>query len=121
MNIGKTYLLPNEKLQRGLCKLYGINHFLSHQITIHLGLPIHYKVKQLTHSETESLLRVLDQFFVFDIKLRVHCRQIFEQQVQIRSVRGMRRKLGLPCNGQRTKTNARTALKNRQYESSNIN
>jgi small subunit ribosomal protein S13 len=114
MNIGKVHISKDFMLERGLCKLYGINRYTSRQITSHLGFAPNVYVRDLTHIEVESLLRILDKFYVFDLKLRFKNKQIFDEQLRIRSYRGMRRKAGLPCRGQRTKTNASTARKNKQ-------
>lgn len=111
MNIGKQYISPNETIRQGLTQLYGIGSYLSNQICDHLGFHAQYKIKSLTHFETESLLRILDKFYIFELKLQFEQKKKLADLIQIKSTRGIRRQSGLPCRGQRTKTNAQTAAK----------
>jgi small subunit ribosomal protein S13 len=111
MNIGKQHISPNQTVRKGLQQLYGIGSYLSNQICDHLGFNTNYKIKNLSHSETESLIRILDKFYTFELKLQFEQKKNLQELIQIRSTRGIRRKAGLPCRGQRTKTNAKTATK----------
>jgi small subunit ribosomal protein S13 len=111
MNIGKQYILPNKTVRFGLRDLYGIGPYQSNQICDHLGFSLNYKIKNLLFSEIESLIRMLEKFYIFGAKLKQEQEFNFSELIRIRSTRGFRRKQGLPCRGQRTKTNARTARK----------
>jgi small subunit ribosomal protein S13 len=111
MNIGKQYISPKKTVRQGLTELYGIGSFLSNQICDHLGFTRNYKIKNLSHSESESLIRILEKFYIFELKLKHEQRKNFQELVSIKSIRGLRRKNGLPCRGQRTKTNGNTAAK----------
>lgn len=111
MNIGKQYISPEKSVRDGLTQLFGIGSYLSNQICDHLGFHSNYKIKNLTHFETESLIRILDKFYTFELKLQFEQKKTLTDLIQIKSTRGIRRQAGLPCRGQRTKTNAQTAAK----------
>ena len=111
MNIGKQYIAPTQPVREGLQQLYGVGSFLSNQICDHLGFHKTYKIKDLTHSQSESLVRILETFYTFEVKLKVQQKSILQELIQMRSTRGLRRQAGLPSRGQRTHTNGRTAAK----------
>ncbi|HEU0303280.1 MAG TPA: 30S ribosomal protein S13 [Gaiellaceae bacterium] len=101
--------LPNQKrLEIGLTYIYGIGPATAHKVCVDLGLSPDTKVKDLTDEETTKLQRHIDASLQVEGELRRERSQSVKRLQEIGAYRGMRHRRGLPVNGQRTKTNART-------------
>ena len=101
--------LPNQKrLEIGLTYIYGIGKATAQQVCAELGLSPDTKVKDLTDEETTRLQRFIDSNLQVEGDLRRERSQAIKRLQEIGSYRGLRHRRGLPVNGQRTKTNART-------------
>jgi small subunit ribosomal protein S13 len=101
--------LPNQKrLEIGLTYIYGIGRSTSQKVLSDLGLSIDTKVKDLTDEEVTKLREYIDQNLEVEGDLRRERSQAIKRLGEISSYRGIRHRRGLPVNGQRTKTNART-------------
>jgi small subunit ribosomal protein S13 len=73
-----------------------------------LGLSPDTKVRDLTDEEVTKLRNYIDQKLEVEGDLRRDRQQAIKRLVEIGCYRGVRHRRGLPVNGQRTKTNART-------------
>jgi small subunit ribosomal protein S13 len=101
--------LPNQKrLEIGLTYIYGIGQPTAHQIYAALGLSPDMKVRDLTDDEVTKLRDYIDGQLQVEGDLRRERQQAVKRLSEIGAYRGMRHRRGLPVNGQRTKTNART-------------
>jgi small subunit ribosomal protein S13 len=101
--------LPNQKrLEIGLTYIYGIGPSTARQICAALGLSPDEKVRDLTDEEVTKLQRYIDENHQVEGELRRERQQAIKRLTEIGSYRGLRHRRGLPVNGQRTKTNART-------------
>ena len=101
--------LPNQKrLEIGLTYIYGIGPTLSRRICAELGLSLDTKVRDLTDEEVTKLQRFIDEKHQVEGDLRRERQQAIKRLTEIGAYRGVRHRRGLPVNGQRTKTNART-------------
>ncbi len=101
--------LPNQKrLEIGLTYIYGIGPSTARQILAALGLSPDEKVKDLTDDEVTKLQRYIDENYQVEGELRRERQQAIKRLTEIGAYRGVRHRRGLPVNGQRTKTNART-------------
>ncbi len=101
--------LPNQKrLEVGLTYIYGIGPSTARQVCTDLGLSPETKVKDLTDEETTKLQRHIDANLEVEGELRRERSQSIKRLQEIGAYRGIRHRRGLPVNGQRTKTNART-------------
>jgi small subunit ribosomal protein S13 len=101
--------LPNQKrLEIGLTYIYGIGQPTARQICAVLGLDSNEKVRDLTDDEVNKLRGYIDSDLQVEGDLRRERSQAIKRLSEIGSYRGMRHRRGLPVNGQRTKTNART-------------
>jgi small subunit ribosomal protein S13 len=101
--------LPNQKrLEIGLTYIYGIGRSTANKIISELELDPNEKVKDLTDEEVTKLRGYIDQNLEVEGELRRDRSQAIKRLSEIGSYRGMRHRRGLPVNGQRTKTNART-------------
>ena len=73
-----------------------------------LGLSLDTKVSDLTDGEITKLRDYIDQNLQVEGDLRRERQQAIKRLGEIGAYRGVRHRRGLPVNGQRTKTNART-------------
>jgi small subunit ribosomal protein S13 len=101
--------LPNQKrLEVGLTYIYGIGRSSSQQVCAQLGLSPDTKVRDLTDEEVTKLRNYIDGELTVEGDLRRERTQAIKRLGEIGAYRGIRHRRGLPVNGQRTKTNART-------------
>ena len=101
--------LPNQKrLEVGLTYIYGVGRSTSLKVCTDLGLSPDTKVRDLTDEEITKLRNYIDQNLEVEGDLRRDRQQAIKRLVEIGCYRGVRHRRGLPVNGQRTKTNART-------------
>jgi len=101
--------LPREKrLEVGLTYIYGIGPSTSRKIAAELGLSPDTKVRDLTDEEITKLRAYIDDGLPVEGDLRRERSQSVKRLQEIGAYRGVRHRRGLPVNGQRTKTNART-------------
>jgi small subunit ribosomal protein S13 len=101
--------LPNQKrLEIGLTYIYGIGQPTARQICAALGLSPDTKIRDLTDEEVTKLQRYIDEQHQVEGDLRRERQQAIKRLTEIGAYRGLRHRRGLPVNGQRTKTNART-------------
>jgi small subunit ribosomal protein S13 len=101
--------LPNQKrLEIGLTYIYGIGQPTAREVCTTLGLSPDEKIKDLTDDEITKLREYIDGSLQVEGDLRRERTQAIKRLQEIGSYRGLRHRRGLPVNGQRTKTNART-------------
>lgn len=101
--------LPNQKrLEIGLTYIYGIGPATAQKVCAELGLSPDTKVRDLTDDEITKLQRHIDGTLQVEGDLRRERSQSVKRLQEIGAYRGIRHRRGLPVNGQRTKTNART-------------
>jgi small subunit ribosomal protein S13 len=101
--------LPNQKrLEIGLTYIFGIGQPTARRICAALGLSPDEKVRDLTDEEVTKLRNYIDGELQVEGDLRRERSQAIKRLGEIGSYRGIRHRRGLPVNGQRTKTNART-------------
>jgi len=101
--------LPREKrLEIALTYIYGIGEPTARKVCVELGLSHDEKVRDLTDEEITKLRAYIDANLEVEGDLRRERTQAVKRLQEIASYRGVRHRRGLPVNGQRTKTNART-------------
>ena len=101
--------LPNQKrLEIGLTYIYGIGHSTARRICAETGLSPDEKVKDLTDEEVTKLRDFIDGNLQVEGDLRRERQDAIRRLIEIGAYRGVRHRRGLPVNGQRTKTNARS-------------
>jgi small subunit ribosomal protein S13 len=101
--------LPREKrLEVGLTYIYGIGPSTARKVCAELGLSADEKVRDLTDPEITKLRNYIDGNLQVEGDLRRERSQAIKRLQEIGTYRGFRHRRGLPVNGQRTKTNART-------------
>jgi small subunit ribosomal protein S13 len=101
--------LPNQKrLEVGLTYIFGIGQSTARKICTDIGLSCDEKIKDLTDEEVTKLREYIDSNLQVEGDLRRERTQAIKRLQEIGAYRGVRHRRGLPVNGQRTKTNART-------------
>ncbi len=101
--------LPREKrLEVALTYIFGIGRSVAHTISDEVGISADTKVRDLTDEEITKLRNYIDSNLQVEGDLRRERSQAIKRLGEIGSYRGFRHRRGLPVNGQRTKTNARS-------------
>ena len=101
--------LPREKrIEVALTYIFGIGRSRSREIAASLWLSLDTKVGDLTDGEITKLRDYIDTNLQVEGDLRLERSQAIKRLGEIGAYRGVRHRRGLPVNGQRTKTNART-------------
>ena len=97
----------NKRVEIGLTYIYGIGRSTSQQVLDEPGVDPNTYVKDLTEDEVRKLREKVDDLLV-EGDLRRERSQNVKRLMEIGAYRGLRHRRGLPANGQRTKTNARS-------------
>ena len=101
--------LPKDKrIEIGLTYVYGIGRTSAKKILEATGINPDTRVKDLTEDEEARIREVIDGGYTVEGDLRREVALNIKRLVEINCYRGTRHRKGLPCRGQRTKTNART-------------
>jgi small subunit ribosomal protein S13 len=101
--------LPRDKrLEVALTYIYGIGRSQARDISTALEMSGDTKVRDLTDPEITKLREHIDANLQVEGDLRRERQQAIKRLSEIGAYRGVRHRRGLPVNGQRTKTNART-------------
>ena len=102
--------LPREKrIEVGLTYVYGIGQSTADEILAGTGINPDTRVKDLTADEEAKIRDYLDKNNIMvEGDLRRNVALDIKRLTEIQCYRGVRHRKGLPCRGQRTKTNART-------------
>src|SRR5215218_2927091 len=101
--------LPREKrLEIALTYIFGIGRSTAQKVGNEIGISLDTKVSDLTDGEITKLRDYIDANLQVEGDLRRDRQQAIKRLGEIGAYRGVRHRRGLPVNGQRTKTNART-------------
>jgi small subunit ribosomal protein S13 len=101
--------IPTQKrVEIGLTYIYGVGRSTSNQILSQLSINPDTKVRDLTEEEIVRLRETIDREVTVEGDLRRERTQNVKRLMDIGCYRGIRHRRGMPVDGQRTKTNART-------------
>ena len=98
----------NKRVEVGLTYIFGVGPSQSKRVIAELGIDPNTYVKNLTEDEIRKLRDVIDNTMTVEGDLRRERSQNVKRLMEIGAYRGLRHRRGLPVDGQRTKTNART-------------
>jgi small subunit ribosomal protein S13 len=98
----------NKRIEIGLTYIYGVGDSTSREILSKAGVDGNTKVRDLTDDEVRKLRDLIDGDLTVEGDLRRERSQNVKRLMEIGAYRGLRHRRGLPVDGQRTKTNART-------------
>ena len=99
---------PQKRVEIGLTYIYGVGRSTSNTILGQLHIDPDTKVRDLTEEEVVRLREAIDGSVTVEGDLRRERSQNIKRLMDIGCYRGIRHRRGMPVNGQRTKTNART-------------
>ncbi len=101
--------LPRDKrVQIGLTYIYGIGRTSSDEILAKADISPDTRVRDLTDEEVKTLSDIIASSYQVEGDLRREVAMNIKRLQEIGCYRGIRHRRGLPCRGQKTKTNART-------------
>jgi len=101
--------LPGRKhIHIALRYLYGVGAHNSVLICQKAGIPLDKKAQDLTEAEARKIREIIDAEYKVEGDLRREVQMNIKRLMDLGCYRGLRHRRGLPVNGQRTHTNART-------------
>ena len=101
--------IPNDKqVWIALTSVYGIGRTTSKAILAEAKIEPTTRVKDLTEAEEQKINDIISSKYQVEGDLRRLVTNNIKRIKDINSYKGIRHKAGLPVNGQRTRTNART-------------
>lgn len=101
--------LPKEKrVFVGLTYIYGIGKTSARKILKKAGVDEMKKVKELSAEEENRIRNVINEEIKVEGALRTEMNMNIKRLMDIGCYVGLRHRRGLPCRGQRTRTNSRT-------------
>ena len=98
----------NKRVEIGLTYIYGVGRSQAQEVLNKAGVNGDTYVKDLTDDEVVKLRETIDNDLTVEGDLRRERSQDVKRLMEIGAYRGQRHRRGLPVNGQRTKTNARS-------------
>ena len=98
---------PHKHAEIGLTSIFGIGRTRARKICEATGIAYSKKIKDLTDSDLEKIREQIEQFTI-EGDLRREVTMNIKRLMDLGCYRGLRHRKGLPCRGQRTRTNART-------------
>ena len=101
-------LPPNKRIEIGLTYIYCIGRAQANNILRSAGVSVDTKVRELNDEEVNKIRKVIEEQHRVEGDLRKEISFNIKRLMEIGSYRGLRHRRGLPVNGQRTHTNART-------------
>lgn len=110
--------LPSEKrIPIALTYIYGIGRFSADSICKNLSFDSALRLKELNDTDLGRLRQCISDYVVEGDLTRL-VRSNIKKKVALGSYEGRRHREGLPVNGQRTKTNARTRKRGKRTNKS---
>ena len=98
----------NKRVTYALQTIYGIGPAIAAEIVERAKIDPQIKASELTDENIAAITVLLQNDYTVEGDLRRELVTNIRRLQVINSYRGMRHKKGLPCRGQRTRTNART-------------
>ena len=98
----------NKRVLIALQYIHGIGPKKAEEIIEKVGIPADRRVNELTDAEVIQIRETIDRDYVVEGDLRRNVAMNIKRLMDLGCYRGLRHRRGLPVNGQRTHTNART-------------
>ena len=100
--------LPNKHVNIALTYVYGIGRSSANKICEATNVDPHAHLNDLSEDDLTKLRKYIDENFKTEGRLRSEIGLNIKRLMDIGSYRGLRHRKGIPCRGQRTRTNSRT-------------
>jgi small subunit ribosomal protein S13 len=101
-------LPKNKRIEIALTYIYGIGRSTSQTILTSAGVDYNTRTENLTESDVAKIREFIDKSVKVEGDMRREISMNIKRLMDLGCYRGLRHRRGLPVNGQRTKTNART-------------
>ena len=101
-------LPKNKRIEIALTYIYGIGRSTSQTILTSAGVDFNTRTENLTESDVAKIREFIDKSVKVEGDMRREISMNIKRLMDLGCYRGLRHRRGLPVNGQRTKTNART-------------
>ena len=98
----------NKRVEIALTYIYGIGRISARKILDKTGIGLALRTDDLTEEQVQAIRTVLEKDFRVEGDLRRDVQMNIKRLMDLGCYRGLRHRKGLPVNGQRTHTNART-------------
>lgn len=99
--------LPNKRMVVALTYIYGVGRTSSETILTKAGIDQSLRANDLNDEQITKIRDILQEIKI-EGELRSEIQLNIKRLMDMGNYRGLRHRRGLPVNGQRTKTNART-------------
>ena len=106
--IAGVNLPTNKRVVIALQYIHGVGPKTAQEIMGKVNLPPERRVSQLTDAEVLQIREMIDRDYMVEGDLRREVSMNIKRLMDLGCYRGLRHRKGLPVNGQRTHTNART-------------
>ena len=103
----------NKHIWNALTYIYGVGKTRAYPLCDKASIDPATKVKDLNEDQLEKIRTALNNFTI-EGDLRREVNMSIKSLMDLGCLRGIRHRYGLPVNGQRTKTNAKTARRRRK-------
>jgi small subunit ribosomal protein S13 len=100
--------LPNKHVEIALTYIFGLGRTSARKICESTRIDPAKKMNDLSSEEVAELRKVIENDYKVEGRLRSETALNIKRLMDIGCYRGLRHRRGLPVNGQRTRTNART-------------
>jgi small subunit ribosomal protein S13 len=100
--------LPNKHVEIALTYIFGLGRTSARKICESTRIDPAKKMNDLSSDEVAELRKVIENDYKVEGRLRSETALNIKRLMDIGCYRGLRHRRGLPVNGQRTRTNART-------------
>ena len=100
--------LPNKHVEIALTYIFGLGRASARKICESTRIEPSKKINDLGPEELAELRKVIENDYKVEGRLRSETALNIKRLMDIGCYRGLRHRRGLPVNGQRTRTNART-------------
>ncbi len=98
----------NKRIEVAMTYIFGIGRTSSQKILASAGVDLNTRTDDLTEAELAKIREIVGADYRIEGDLRREVTMNIKRLMDLGCYRGLRHRRGLPCRGQKTKTNART-------------
>ncbi len=91
-----------------LTEIYGVGQSRANEVLEKADVDLDKHPREWTEEQTKQVRRIIEEEYTVEGQLRTEVQMNIKRLMDIGCYRGLRHRKGLPVNGQRTRTNART-------------
>jgi len=110
----QVFLKEHVEVRDSLKIIYGVGNYKSFLVCVRLGFSYPFSADNLNHYNFLLISCFLDEITWLEYRIKQVILQNIDDLIYIESYKGFRHRDGLPCRGQRTRSNARSC-KSKKY------